>query len=228
MVKIGNSRSILLGRTGAGKTAILEFIRKTKKNCYSLDVAGMAFNYIANNTTVKALEQSGVELNLFYQMLWKYAICLQLIQNRWRVDTEQRDQGFFMATVDEWFRRDPRKKLAMDYFRKWQNSFWVTADENIREITSTFETEVKGKIRQKLSPLSAEAFAADKQNAEIKSQIQSVGREIVYSIRIARLNELIDLLATHGFPEDAGEPTYVLIDGSGRESFGWMSRVGSV
>ena len=100
VVELENPRTVLLGRTGAGKSAIIEYIKAKQEHVYDFDVGEMAFNYIANNSYIIALEQQGVDLGVFYQILWKHVLCLELIQRRWKVVREE-DQSRFLALVQD-------------------------------------------------------------------------------------------------------------------------------
>lgn len=207
-----NSKSILLGRTGTGKTAIVETIKRTRKNCYEFDVAAMAFQYIANNTTIRALEHQGVDLMVFYQLLWKHAICLELIQKRWRVQSAG-DQGDFLFQIRQWIKGDPRKEKALRYFEEWQDKFWISADENIKEITTKLEEKISQKLGVSMGGISAGGELVEGSIGEIKLEIEKIGRTIVNDLQVARLNELIDLLGAYGFNRSGDELQFLLIDG---------------
>src|SRR5438105_1864875 len=71
-----NAKSILLGRTGCGKTAIIRYIHEKRQNAYSIDPTEMALEYVASSTSIRLFEENGVDMHLFYQLLWKHVICV--------------------------------------------------------------------------------------------------------------------------------------------------------
>lgn len=75
-----NSKAmVLVGRTGAGKTAILQHILEYNKNCCELQPANMALNYIANSDILRFLHEIGADLDLLFQALWKHVLCIEYI-----------------------------------------------------------------------------------------------------------------------------------------------------
>jgi hypothetical protein len=219
IIEPGNSRSVLLGRTGAGKSAIIEYVKATQQSVYEFDVSGMAFNYIANNNYVIALEREGVDLSLFYQILWKHVICLELIQQRWNIKREE-DQSRILSLLQDWISRDPRKRPAIDYFMEWQGKFWITADQNIKEMVIKLENSLKASAGVKFPIVNAAGEFSDKAAAEMKVELTRLGRDLVSGLQVARLNEIIDLLSTYGFSSENEErPHFLVID---RLDEGWV------
>ena len=121
-----NSKSILLGRTGCEKTAILRYIEEKKENVFGIDPTEMALEYVASSTAIRLFEENGVDMNLFYQLLWKHVICVEIIRQRFHVNSEGESSSFF-TKLFEYLRTDERKRKALEYLREWAPSFGSTS-----------------------------------------------------------------------------------------------------
>src|SRR5262245_50883029 len=74
-----NPQSIVLGRTGAGKTALLRQIAKQAEHCAEISPEALALNYVTNSNILKFFEESGVNLDIFYSLLWRHIITVELL-----------------------------------------------------------------------------------------------------------------------------------------------------
>lgn len=76
-----SKKMIILGRTGAGKTALLNKI-KDVVDCYiEVRPDTFALQYITNIPFVTKMEKEGVNLDIFYKFLWLHEILSQIIKN---------------------------------------------------------------------------------------------------------------------------------------------------
>lgn len=208
---LSNSKSILLGRTGCGKTAILRYIDERMENTFAIDPTQMALEYVASSTAIRLFEENGVDMNLFYQMLWKHVICVEIIRQRFHVNSEGESSSFFTAVFD-YLRTNERKRKALEYLREWGAKLWVNIDENIKEITHKFERDLRGSLSAKAMLVEGQVGGATKFNEEIRRELKDRGTEVVNKIQLAKLTEIIDLLAQYGF-DDPQKKYFLLIDG---------------
>ena len=94
LVDIKNSRSLILGRTGAGKSAILKHIMSTKDNVRQIDPEAFSLRHIVNSNIISYLEEIGVKLDLFYQLLWKHVLCIEIIKLRYNIKIKMDSQNY--------------------------------------------------------------------------------------------------------------------------------------
>ena len=66
--------SILLGRTGSGKTAALLRIREAETNTIDIEPQHLSLNFIANSDVLSFFHEIGVNLDLFFQLLWRHVL----------------------------------------------------------------------------------------------------------------------------------------------------------
>jgi ABC-type arginine transport system ATPase subunit len=81
-------RGILLGRTGAGKTALLRRLAETEERVVVLDPHDIALRHLADSTIIRFFESLGVNMDLFYQALWRHVFVVELIKLRFGLDSE--------------------------------------------------------------------------------------------------------------------------------------------
>ena len=83
MGDIDNPKSILIGGTGAGKTALIErFYQKNENNCVRLSLDEVSLNYISNSNILNILEGNELNLNILYQAMWRHFLALQLLRKK--------------------------------------------------------------------------------------------------------------------------------------------------
>ena len=68
---VNSPRSLLLGRTGAGKSAILWHLESELEQVSRVDPKVVSFEYIGNSSIVRHVSEIGVDLHVVYQYLWK-------------------------------------------------------------------------------------------------------------------------------------------------------------
>ena len=95
-----NSKVILLGRAGSGKTAIVRNLENKYEHVTRIEPINMALEYVANSTVIRFLEENGVDMNLFYQILWKHVICLEIIRRRFKITSTEEGRNFFQKVFD--------------------------------------------------------------------------------------------------------------------------------
>lgn len=203
-------RRIVVGRTGAGKSALLLLLAKTEQHVASVEPEQLALSYLANSTILRHLDALGVNLDLFYRLLWRHVFAVELIQLRYALRSAD-DQNGFIARVRAMFRGDKRKDEALDYLIKWGEHFWKDTEYRIHEVTARFEEDVRASLGSKAGLFSASAEAENALSIEDKREILHRAQEVVNGVQIQKLSQVIDLLATE-ILDDPQQKFFVLLD----------------
>lgn len=206
--QLGSPKMLLLGSTGAGKTAIIRKIERDHKRSNFIQLDEMALDYLGNSDVIQFLVSIDVNLDLFFQALWKHVILIEFIRLKFDIEDEKKSRFVFSKIFDA-FRTDQRKKRGLDYLQKWESKFWISMDENIREITENLETSVNSELGVEVEKFTAKAGYARTLSAEKKSQLQRVARKFVAPELLTDLAKVVDTLAEHG---TRTEPCFILID----------------
>lgn len=108
----GSSKMIIAGRTGAGKTAVLQNIISREDNTYEINPFDMSLSYVANSDIMRFLVALDVDLDLFFQVLWKHVLCIEYIRLKYKISSEEKSKNL-ISRLRLMFDRDPRKKQAL-------------------------------------------------------------------------------------------------------------------
>jgi len=102
-----NPKSIVLGRTGAGKTALLINLKDRQDHVSWLEPDQLALQYLANSTILRYLEDLGVKLDIFYRLLWRHIFAVELIKLKYQV-RNLNEQSSFIERMRNLFFGDRR------------------------------------------------------------------------------------------------------------------------
>lgn len=210
LVNLDTPSTFLLGSTGAGKTAILRMINKHEENVSDLVVHDMAMNHIANSDTILFLKSLDVDLNLFFQALWKHVFCIEYI----KVATHARDKDQFTykitRLIETLTRGRPREKLE-SFVEKHEEQFWNTIDENVIELTDTLEDEFNASLGGELKKFVAKAGYVHTLGSQQKIQLQQRARKFLNQATLSELPAVITALSD--YTRGRQDKYYITVDG---------------
>lgn len=212
---------LILGRAGAGKTALIERLR-LQEHASVLDPDELSMQYLHNSTALQTLKTWGVNLDIFYKYLWRHVCILELIRLRYGGEGDVPAAVHSIFDITRLFGRgEPKdsretREASQKYLRDYGKEYWIKADTRIKQITSEMEARLKsdneiaanlnfgsGEAKAKLGS-QTDARAAERIEAEIVARAQS----IVSDFLISDLHKVVDLLGKHGFEDD--QPGYFL------------------
>lgn len=210
LLNIESPESIILGRTGSGKTALLHMIRKKSEHKAYLDPHNISIRFLEHSNIVLFFDELGVKLDLFYKVLWRHVLTVELLKLRYELTNEVQTKSL-LDKIHQWTQKDKTKKKALEYFTEWGGKFWLETDERLKELTNKFTSDVKDAIGIGFKGVQISSSWAKGLNTEERIEIKSLANRVVSEIQISRLNEVIDLLANKVF-EDRQKKYYILID----------------
>lgn len=199
---------IVLGRTGAGKTALLQRIDELQANVIKLDPEQLAMQYLTNSTVLRFLLDLNVDLDLFFALLWRHVIVVEVLRLRYKIHDAETKQHFF--NVFNTLFQEPRQQKALEYLDQWGSSFWLDTDARVREVTAKLENDARLTAGAQYPGLLAKIERGDNFSTEEKSEYHERFRTIVSQVQIAELANVIDLLAS--ILDDPQNPYFILVD----------------
>ena len=210
---VTNSKMFVLARTGGGKTAIIRKINKQFADTSSvIDLSGLSMDYVANSNIIRFLQSIDIDLDLFFQALWKHVLCLEFIRLRYEVKNDENSRQVF-GWFRDFFRSDGRRQSALKYLSEREGKFFITMDENIKEITSKLESKVNTELSAEVEKFNARAGYSRTLSSEKKSELVARAKRIVNAEQLAELNKVLDLLSTYDSEEGKYKKSfYILID----------------
>jgi hypothetical protein len=142
LIGVDNPESIVVGRTGSGKSALLLQIQGRVDKTKILDPNDISIRFLEYSDIIQFFEAIGVKLDLFYRLLWRHILTVELLKLRYELKTESDGRGILRRLTDI-VARDPVKKEALSYFREWGGKFWLDTDEQLREVTEKLGRELR-------------------------------------------------------------------------------------
>lgn len=203
-------QSIILGRTGIGKSALLEQIEKNNDNIIRIEPEELALRHISNSTILNFFEELGVNLDIFYSLLWQHTFAVELIKSRYNIDCAQAKTNF-IETLSNILSGNQKKQQALKYIEEWGDKFWVDTETRIKEFTDKLESNLKSSIDSNVPGIHITSQAAALLTEEQKSEVIHYGKKVVSSVQIEKLSKIVNLLSEDIFT-DPQKKTYILID----------------
>lgn len=210
---------IILGRTGSGKTALIERIIKTEERVIKIEPDSLAITYVSNSDILGFFVKAGVNMDLFYRLLWRHVFAIEIIKKRYHITNEDNRNGF-LADLDKRLRGKKPQQDAINYLREWGESFWKETDYRVKEITQKLEkdltTSVEGSIKAGIpkvgsgeAKLSAES--AKRLTEETRADVVKHGQQVVDQVQVKTLSEIVKLLDDE-ILNDSQKKYFVTID----------------
>src|SRR3972149_5609461 len=178
------SPRIILGRTGTGKTALIERLASDIEKTIVIRPESLSFNYLTNSNILQFFLEAGVNLNLFFKLLWRHVFTVELIKKKYKIINEYNKESF-LESIKSFLIHDKKKEKALEYIRKWSDKFWEETEYRIKEITTHTENQ--------------------------KVDIVKRGQTVINSIQMKELTDILDFLDEDIF-DDEKQHYYICID----------------
>ncbi|WFB37849.1 DNA repair protein [Kiritimatiellota bacterium B12222] len=205
-----SQQSIIVGRTGSGKSAIIYKIKLSQEHTSFIDPNDISARFLENSNIIQFFHQLGIKIDLFYKVLWSHILTVELLKLRYNIKSLE-DNRSFISKLNGWVQRNSVKQRALEYFYEWGNSFWLETHEQLKELTSKFENNIKGSLGTKYANLDLSLEGAKSLNEESRSEIIRIANQVVSKIQLQDLKKVQDLLAENAF-DDPQKKYFLLID----------------
>ncbi|MGE6822308.1 P-loop ATPase, Sll1717 family [Pseudomonas soli] len=223
LMDVDSPESIILGRTGSGKSALLYKIQSLAQKVVKLDPNDVSVRFLEHSDIIQFFCALNINLDLFYRLLWRHVLTIEFLKLRYDIKNEFESRSFIDSLVSK-LSRDVTKKKALEYFGEWGDRFWLDTDEQLRIITNKLESDTKSSIGTKYAGVALSLEGARKLSDEDRIEIKQRASLVVNGLQIRKLNEVLDLLAEHSF-DDPQKKFYILIDQLDEEWAGTETRV---
>lgn len=206
-----SKRCLILGRTGAGKTALITKLKDEKQEkVIIIDPEALAMHHISNSTIINYLVELDIDLNTFFKLLWRHEICVEIFTQHVKVVSEA-DHSNFVDKVQYYFKKNnPRHLKALEYLEQWKDTFWKTNDSHVSKMIEKTENSVGASLGMDVAGLQSKI----KERAELsREQIQEIkqrGQSIVNDVQMREVMGLLDML--DDFIEYHNVKYYVVVD----------------
>ncbi len=206
----GDPARIVVGRTGSGKSALLQRLQQLESRAIVFKPEDLAFNYLARVNVFTFLEGVGVSTDSFLRLLWKHAVIVEVLKRHF--DAESR--GAWDKVWDFLRgRRDRNRSYAKaeEYLREWGVTFWEETEVRVKEAVDTVTKDLEASLGVSFGSAEAAIKAARNMKNEQKLEVKQRARSIIDKGQVRRLSALIDVL--DDILEDRQKRYFILVDG---------------
>jgi hypothetical protein len=212
-------RCFVIGRTGAGKSAVFQRIKEEAgDHVIRINPEDLSLPYITDLQVIRHLDSLGVNLDLFWIALWKHVLLVEIIRHRYSVNTPAAKQSFLKG-LRERISKDHGKEAALGYLDEFEGRFWCETEERVREITDKFtrriDAEAGVNVGTGMLSVNGSTTSGSESSTETRAQQTERFQRIVNDTQLAKLNKMIAVLDEDIL--DDQHFTYVIIDDLDRD-----------
>lgn len=187
-------RSIVIGRTGSGKTALLNRLLACEERAIALEPQNLALDFISNSTIIQFFEALNVKMDLFYRFLWRHVFVVAVLKRHLGTENEDDTANWF----DRLSLRLQGKKAYLDafeYLKEFGRDFWKTTEIHLERLTKRVEADLVASLDIGINELvSLGAEGARRLTEEQCYRLEKRGQEVVNRTQMAKLSLLFDAL----------------------------------
>ena len=210
LLSISSSTSVIVGRIGSGKSALIRRIKETYNEVIEVHPEDLSLGFLSDSWLLRFLTENDFDLSVFYQHLWRHVLVIELLKHQEGLDSKVRAESFF-ARLQDRFRDNSGKEKAFEYLNKYGGTFWSDTDERIRNITNEFERQVEGEAGASYKALSTKYRRGEKIGRHETKELVSTAQRIVNSVQMRELSKIIDILDEDIFT-DRQRKTVLVVD----------------
>lgn len=135
------AEKIVVGRTGSGKTALLQRLQETEEHVIEVNPYSLSIDHISNSTILRFFSELGVHLELFFKLLWRQVFIVEVIREYNALHTQAAQDNFLASIWQRIGKSKERKRL--EALLESAGTFWKDTDERVKEITTRTESTLK-------------------------------------------------------------------------------------
>lgn len=214
-----SQRSVLIGRTGSGKSAILHYIEKNEDKVVRLDPEAMSLRFLSNSTLITYLKKSDVNLNFFYKILWKHVFVIELLRLYFSYDQKKNDNWISNLLQNLGNKFNPKREKALEYFHKWSQEFWIDTEKRIKEIENVVQQRLEQEIGIDMKYLSGKIGSSSEDQTRVLTEVKSKAEHIISESLANDIHEIIKILKEELFT-NLQQKHFVIIDDLDKD---WIS-----
>jgi hypothetical protein len=210
LLDCSDHRRIVLGRTGAGKTALLTQFASKASNVINVKPESLALAHISNSTILQFIHELGVNLDIFFKLLWRHVFTVEIIKAHFKLDGSTANANVFTWLHGVFSDKKRQHEKALKYLESWGSAFWEQTDYRIEELTTKLEKDLKASITAEIQASKITASGGQNLTQEEKAKVIQRAKYVVNQVQIQELSYVLELLDS--ILEDPQRRYYIVID----------------
>lgn len=202
-------RRIILGRTGAGKTALLQRLSEQDR-VINVKPESLALAYISNSTILQFVHSLEVSLDTFFKLLWRHVFTVEVIKAHFKLDSSEAKDSFFDWVKNQFSDKRRQHQKALAYLEHWGSKFWEQTDYRIEELTKKLESDLRGSIEAAVPAVKIGIGAGTQLTQEERIKVVERAKYVVNQVQIQELSYVLELLDS--ILDDPQKRYYIVID----------------
>lgn len=209
----GDPKCIVVGRTGAGKSALLRYLQNTEQNVTRINPEAMSLKYLSNSDIIKYLTALGTNLDLFYKVLWKHVFIIEFLKLHFG-DNAHKADGAFTQFVQR-FTMSNAQREALQYLKDYHDDFWEKTEVRVKTVENQVKKSLGGEL--KLSPdafdkLITNTLHGEREYVRIeKEEIANKAQKVISELQADAIYGVVETLKEHVF-KNKQKRYFIIID----------------
>ncbi len=170
----------------------------------------LALAYISNSTILKFVHDLGVNLDVFFKLLWRHVFTVEIIKAHFHLDSSRGSESVLDWIRGQFSDKKHQHEKALAYLENWGSKFWEKTDYRIEELTTKLERDLKASIGGALHIANFDISGDQKLSQEQKARVVERAMHVVNQVQIQELSYVLELLDS--ILEDPQKRYYVVID----------------
>jgi hypothetical protein len=210
LLDCADHRRVVLGRTGAGKTALLTQLTDQTMTAITVKPESLALAYISNSTILKYVYSLGVSLDVFFKLLWRHVFTVEIIKAHFHLDSNNAKESLLDWIRMQFSEKARQHEKALRYLETWGSKFWEQTDYRIKELTTKLEGDLKASIGVFVPPVKFDISSGQVLSQEERAQVIERATYVVNQVQIQELSYVLELLDS--ILADPQKKYYIVID----------------
>lgn len=220
ILDVKNQKSILIGRTGSGKSAIIRYLLKSYDKVVQIEPEAMSLRFLSNSTILKYFKSLDVNLNLFYKVLWKHVFVVELLKMYFEdFDDERKKSSFFQNLIEKFKKtekKDGKRDRAVKYLEKWTTEFWESTEYKISEFEKTIQDKFAAELGVDIMGLKGLINGELSTEEKFKVIAKSKAETIIHNSQASDILDVISIMKEELF-SNPQKKFYLIIDDLDKE-----------
>jgi hypothetical protein len=193
-----NQKSVLIGRTGTGKSAIIKYLKKECDNLVEIEPEAMSLRFLSNSTILMYFKGLGVNLHLFYKVLWKHVFIVELLKMYFDDGDDERKKNSFFQNLQTKFKSkgksEVKKERALQYMEGWTNDFWKKTEYRVKSMERSIQSEFAGSLGIPTDLLLAKIASKDIEKDTTIIEAKHKAESIINNSQVEELIEIVRIM----------------------------------